>query len=85
MKYGELAKPLRAMMDNNTCNAIVYPCKDTKQLENIRIAALVFRGRNPLYKFRTMKRGTELVIYKEEWLEEADELYLSPDRSEIDV
>lgn len=69
LKGGKIATPIREMLDSPFYNGVIFRCRDVKQAETTRMAALILRGRYH-YDYRTSRKSNNLVVYKGSDIEE---------------
>ncbi len=63
---GKLATPIRDMLMSPEYNGVVFHCEDKKHAESSRYAALMLKWRYK-YDLKTARRGSDLIVYKEGW------------------
>ena len=60
---GPVADPIRQMLDTKNSDGVIFKCRDEKDAENTRYAAIMLKCRNN-YDYKTMRRGDILTVYK---------------------
>ena len=60
---GPIANPIRGMIDDPSCDGVIFECKSADKAETTRYAAYMLKHRND-YEYKTTRRKNFLVVYR---------------------